>query len=464
MRFVKIPDLTRPQNVDGAQSPSAWRGALVCLVVLALLGLGLCLFWGPAQAPQINKEVPKPLRGASTMSAGTLAVRPGAASLQSGVDLPVEVCGLRRFSVDADAESIRKAHAPAIEQAKEANIHSLLLDPDPAAQAAGVVIRMGEVALKGVYEHVAVAEACESQRKTLDSVVAPVSCALTEKNGEAILAQQRLALAPWVAQLAAIASTSDDAKVVAQAVRACEGQSGIPACSATTAERWARLEPGNLVPWMLILNHARAQRDAAGMNEALHRMSVSQLAAGYEIYAWKKLATQADAGTDLQRLVATEQMGALRLLGTFEIGGLLAECQKPLIADANRRQVCDRIANVIVEKSDSYFDATLGASIGRLVGWSNSKLAAVRAERLAAAQVAQESFQPAFTTDGAQKLDCQSIARSNNNYQLMGQWGEIQAVRVMASVDRKDIAAIARVLFPVELRRLEQDAQARQQR
>ena len=460
---VKNSDRSSQQNVDIVPTRTGWRNVLVGLVVIALLGLGVWVLPGLVPAPQESNVGGVQRPDLRKTSKNTLANDHKAGLPQHDVSLRVEVCGLGRFSVNANEAGIRKAHDLAIEQAKEANIQSLLLSADPAARAAGLVLRMAEIAQRGAFERVAAAETCETQRKNTGGAPPPSTCTLPLIDGEAILAQQRLALAPWVEQLAAIASVSEDPKVVAQAVRACEGQSALRACHATTAERWARLDPGNLAPWIRILNNARTRQDAAGVNEAMHQMAVSKHASNYDLFAWMKLATQADTGTDLQRLVSIEQMQAMHLLPSLEISGLLEECKKSRVTDANRRQLCDKTAANLVEKSDSYFSATVGAGIGHGVGWSNTKLAAIRAERVALQQAHGESLSAWFTAEGAQKLDCKSVARLRSTYGLTGQWGEMAAGRALAKASGLNIATRVQALLPEELRRLEPNLQSAQQ-
>lgn len=360
MRAVKNPDPSGKQEAVIVQSRARLRVGLVCLVAIVLLGMTLGIFQEPQPVSQPSDVVNVHGSGNSTDSASAVISQGPAMPKQSRGALPIEVCGLGHFGAETDLESVRKVHADAIHAAKEANIESLLAAAEPTTRAAGLVMRMAETAQRGVMERMATAETCATTGKKPSEADKPEACVVPLQDGDAIVAQVRQGFAPWAEKLAAVAATSSDPRVFAQAVRACEGQPTIQACNAVTAERWARLEPGNLVPWIRILNNARARQDTAGVNEALHQMSVAQYASTYELFAWTKLAAQADAGTNLQRLGSTEQMASVHLLPSLEIGGLFAECKKPSIADANRRQLCDRIATVLSKQSDSYALATFG--------------------------------------------------------------------------------------------------------
>lgn len=455
------PNLLSQQTVIAAQLRSGWFSGLIGLVIFTLLGLGFWLFSVPPPSPQA-RVVALALRSESPAAPeNTLAAGFESPSVTGDRQKSVEVCGLGSFNADTDEDSVRKTHASAITAAKEANFQALLTSVDPATRAAGLVMRMADIAQQGAIARYAATVACEAQRKRNGGTFA---CALPRSDGAAIVAEQRAAFAPWVQKLAAIAVTSKDPAVVAQAVRACEGQTALQACSTLTFQHWARLDPGNLAPWIFVLNNARERQDTAGVNEALHQMSVSKFSKAHEFFAWTRFASETDTGTDLQRLVSVDQMGALHLLHSFDIGGLLDECNKPRVIDANRRQLCDSIATVMVEKGDTYFLTSMGIGLGQRAGWPIAKLAAIHAEKLAIQQSHTEAASAFFQEDGAQKLDCQSVDRTRSLMRVMGQQGELASARGLAKANGFDITAKAQLLFPAEWQRLEQEALHAQQR
>ena len=468
--IVKHADHSRQQDAAPAQPGQSWRHGLVGLVVLALLGLGYWVIGGLTTQSRSNGVVAAqsgglPAPQSIAVVEKILVMHPASAPKPGDKSKSFEVCGLGSFSADDDEVSIRKANASAIEQAKAANIQSLTTSADPATRAAGLVMHMADIAQRGALAGNSLFEACDAKKKESGGKVADAPCADAEAQMLALREKQSVELAPLVEKLAAIAATTKAPAVMAQAVRACTGRTNLQACSLVSAERWARLEPGNLVPWLIILNNARTRQDFAAVNEALYQMSVSKMASGYEFFAWSKFAVDSlQAGSNLERLVSTEQMHSLHFLPGTDFGGLYSECKKPLVADANRRQLCEKIAAVIVEQSDTYLGAGLGAGIGRLAGWPNDKIAAIRAEIMATQQVYGEFTYEFFPESGAQKLDCQSIARIRSVMGAFGQWGEVAAVRKIAKAKGIDIAARAKALLPAELQRLEQESLRAQQR
>ena len=72
-----------------------------------------------------------------------------------------------------------------------------------------------------------------------------------------------------------LASTTDRPEVYALAFYACRWsrQSQPGACAQLSAEQWARLEPGNAMPWLFAADAAQRRGDAAALDEAMFRAS-----------------------------------------------------------------------------------------------------------------------------------------------------------------------------------------------
>ncbi len=451
------------------QSPRKGVVVLAGVVVVVLVALGCWLWQGRAALPLAKSVVraqrrapPAPSAPGDTPTIASPALRePAPTEPTKGID----VCGLGYFGPDEDENSIRSAHAPAIAAAKAANIQALLDSPNPSARAAGLVFQIAEISERFSIERFKATDTCKVQNEKGGAESAKDLCASAAVKVENLELQRDRAAEPWIGKLANLAAASSDPAILAQAVRACVGRNGLPACQAVSAEQWARLEPNNLLPWSYLLAQARARNDFAGVNEALYRMSIAKTATSYELFAWSQLGEGGlNAVSDIQRLVATGQTVSLFLLPLTDFDATLSECRVPLVNDANRRQLCEKIATALVEQSDTYFAAAMGTAVGRSAGWPVSKLAPVIARRTVEAEFAAETSNETLTPDGLQKLDCQSVASTLNFRRSIGRLGESSAVRESGKAKNIDFAARAKLRLPVDLQRLEQDAARAQQK
>ena len=434
---------------------------MVGLVVLALSGLGHWLFQEPvvvvgSAASQVRRDV------VSAAGSASLSPSVGPSTLRgldtSSVKAEFEVCGLGRFTADEDEDAIRLAHAPAIAHAKEANLQALLHSSDVATQAAGMVFRIAEakvLAYSGISQ---AEERCRSQSKSNDEQSGSPACGNSDSIALHRHAQQTRATLPWVEKLARLSTGSKSPAVVAQAVHACTGLTDLPACNGVNAAHWARLEPRNLVPWSLVLNQARSRKDVAAVNEALHQMSLAQYALGYDLFAWSQLvAGSPSAATDLQRMVSIEQGLSLYALPSDHASGLHAECSKSAVLDANRRQLCEKSANVLAEHSDTLISAAYGIAIGRTSGWSLARVATLRAQRRAIQQSHEDWSKADATTDGRMKMDCRAVQNRRSYIRKVGELGEVAALIALPNASNQTIQRLSQSYFLEELKRLEQE-------
>jgi len=56
----------------------------------------------------------------------------------------------------------------------------------------------------------------------------------------------------------------------------------------------------------------------------------------------------------------------------------MAFCSASAVLDVNRRQVCSALADVLAERSETYFNRSPGIEIGRRVGWPPERLKTLR--------------------------------------------------------------------------------------
>ena len=143
------------------------------------------------------------------------------------------------------------------------------------------------------------------------------------------------------------------------------------ACRMLSAEQWARLDPANAVPWMSVMDQARARGDSAAADEALYRVSQARTV---------NAGTGRFAALLLDRLPASVgPLEAMELAAeTFSIelqapagwyGSLRQACSAPAQRDGNRQQQCQAIAEGLWRFGSSPLELAVAVQIGAASGW-----------------------------------------------------------------------------------------------
>ncbi len=168
--------------------------------------------------------------------------------------------------------------------------------------------------------------------------------------------------------LATMAASTADPRVYALAFRACSG-SGEAACQALSARRWAALDPGNAVPWTFLLNDAERAGDASGQQEAwFHLAASARFDERFYAQLQPVLAAASDDPDDQRAAEAVSVMGIGIAAGqTLVFGPLLKGCRGTALADANRVQLCTKVADLLFDHSDAHLARQLGASMTRIL-------------------------------------------------------------------------------------------------
>lgn len=230
-------------------------------------------------------------------------------------------------------------------------------------------------------------------------------------------------------QLVKLASTTGDPRAYALAFHLCGSQREAGPCGTLNGAQWAHLDSGNGLPWLFLLGRAATRQDVAAIDDALYH-----LGAAARIDA-RPLAAAAGViragGTSPEELLATETLTeAASALQGFPEGyvGASRSCAQRALDDANRRELCERAATALVERSDSIFSMRTGAAMGRRLGWPDARFDPVDAT--AQASYAMSPFTPP-TLDPERPgaalrgpLDCASIRKLLRHVEVVGTVGE----------------------------------------
>jgi hypothetical protein len=197
--------------------------------------------------------------------------------------------------------------------------------------------------------------------------------------------------------LARIASEGSDAGAYGLAFLACSGvdsPGGTDPCAQLSARQWAQIEPHNALPWLFVATEAARQSQASLVADAYFHAAQAQHIDSH----WGLFATALDAravrgqGVVIRNDIALAVMDMAAAMRYPPFQPVFAYCDVDALADTNRRQVCDDLANLMTERSDTTTALVVGTQIGARLGWPASRLEDLVARRDAYRQLAFENM------------------------------------------------------------------------
>lgn len=233
---------------------------------------------------------------------------------------------------------------------------------------------------------------------------------------------QKSGLLDSLDELARLAQRSRDPVPYAWAYESCEmyRATGVaPACAALSAEEWAARDPGNGFPWLFAAGQAGvdAPRRSAYIEKAL-AADVVRSSWGGMFPVLARAAPPHEAPLD-RSVRFVEALSADAFVASSQ-GVVIGHCSDNELRQGARRQQCERLAAFLTEKSDSLLSFNVGVGIGRRLGWSQDRLARLKAET--------ESLQEAMP-DGAAIAGCAGLARGEAYFADVAKYGELGALR-----------------------------------
>jgi hypothetical protein len=329
----------------------------------------------------------------------------------------VEICGLGMQDVKTDPKELEDRYQREIDQAVEVLIAQMLLSPDTRTQLAGLRLKL-----------------------------VPVTVALWAQspNGAAASKEQFTKQAsPWVDRLTSLAASSKDAALYAQAAQFCFDRTEFPACARVSMAQWARLDPHNMSPWRWLLASASMRKDQLGVQEALHQMSQATSSTNYFGFLLTELALASTAQhTDIRNAAAVALASWIFVVNLSGDGSIIDACSKVASADANRRQVCDRIAHRMVDLGETVMDVGLGAAVGRNTGWSTESAAQISEEAHALAWSMSQSHPGGVVPQWPDGAGCDALGRTQMQIRAVAQHGAMGAAREYFRTSGRSIAEV----------------------
>jgi len=242
--------------------------------------------------------------------------------------------------------------------------------------------------------------------------------------------------------LARLAANSSDPQVYAWAYHSCARVSRQVAgsCQLINALQWARLDPANAAPWLAVAQEAKRRRDAAGLDDAMFHVA----SAAIHDPGWGRVAAQMiEAVPDAERTSVGTWMAALAATDyeTLDLPRFVEAstyCDGRALASANRRDTCDKIAALLVDRSTTLIGRTVGLGLARKLDWPAARLAGAEQERDAAYALDQRD-----APRPGESITCADVRRDLSRLVEIARVGEIEVLkrRIAASGESIDVLA-----------------------
>jgi hypothetical protein len=248
---------------------------------------------------------------------------------------------------------------------------------------------------------------------------------------------------PEITALVQLAQGSTDPDVYAWAYGACSeyGSSAESPCQLVTAEQWSRLDPTNATPWLFMAAEADKRGDVDGLNEAMfHVAKAERQDTGWGLLTSEVVdyAPAGDAHLNETVNLAIQVLGVEAALPIPFYSTALKYCGVGNLVDANRRETCEGIAALFLEKSSTLVDHGMGLGIGKRLGWPQERIQALQEESMALLG-AIESAVPQGIVGGS----CKELRQTIDYFRDLRSYGELGTARRAVVASGKPTSVLA---------------------
>ncbi len=381
---------------------------------------------------------------------------PGEVMCGSGVPYPIQL---------ATAQARHAAYLQERQQAEAALLTRLSQHASPQAKAVALYLKshpsysdepqLGEVASLA---H----KACYgSGSKKLNSP----ECDAATADAATVRGKIGAKYLPAAHELALLAARSDDPQVYGLAINACKWHTGMKldpgaACSQLSLQRWSQLDPNDMTPWLAVAGDARdtnAWSDAVTRAaRAPHSRHLSGL-----ISQWLKAAVA--PGEDAMEISVASAMAAKRESGFILLVNFrpsIERCSGHEIGDANRRQLCDSLAQTMTGTSGDLFARRMGARMGERLGWPKEKTTPLLAESGALlAQMSQLQMDAMMAASGLPMNvdECSKAANQQLTVSIRAQQvGQLAAIKESIAASGRSVETVVAEYMTEQAKREQQ--------
>ena len=222
------------------------------------------------------------------------------------------------------------------------------------------------------------------------------------------------------------AAGTSDARVYAFAYGLCHsGREPAASCRSLSAAAWARIDTGNGAPWLEALGQARAQGDAAGVQDAMsHLASASR----FDTYVYAPSGAIASRGLETGADLAAASEMTVQVLGQSvahspPYQALTQACSDKAAGNEAVLRQCLAISDVMFDHSDSLMARAIGGATLYLATGDASRRDLYRAEQVAFSR----HWSPATGFS-----ECKTLREQAKKVLRNAQIGEVEAQREQA--------------------------------
>lgn len=404
--------------------------------IFLVLMSALLAWWFQAEPPAIANvpAAPPPMEVGPGVAEPVIPFKPKGAPAASAPSVAgrvgkVDVCGLGYLPATTRLDQLGPEKRARIEHTSTELMDRLQRSGSVRARSASLLLRV-IVTLEDerTASADAVYEACRAGSNASIKHGKGSPCNLAQVADEQLTDRYVEKVTPYVTELAMVASTSEDPAVYAQAIQACArlpSQNQPPACGTTISlEQWARLEPGNMLPWLRLVG----ERTHSAATEALYRASLGTFVEDYQGLAAIELSRTAQS--DIDHLLALQLSTKVLINWALpNYAPLIKMCSADSAKDANRRQVCDRTANILVSSADNILAAVVGLKMGEALGWERHSVE----ERRKEAQSLTAILYGEQPDETVAHLDCNQVQSKLRQIIEIADKGEWMAAKALKS-------------------------------
>lgn len=222
--------------------------------------------------------------------------------------------------------------------------------------------------------------------------------------------------------LQALARGASDPVVLSWALAQCREWK---ACEGLSPADWARLEPDNAAPWSMLLDKAPPER--AEVIQGLARSRRYQLHYGV-LAGTVQEAMPSDIPPYLQMNLVSEALAIELAMGMPPLQPLVALCRPAPPQGSAAHAVCDSLARVLADHSDTLLGLRIGLRLGEFAGWP---IAEVQRRRAQADVLPTDAMMVMMGL--AQPYSCRAVALQQAWMADLARLGELAAFRQWAA-------------------------------
>jgi hypothetical protein len=242
--------------------------------------------------------------------------------------------------------------------------------------------------------------------------------------------------------LVRLAQSSKDPQVYGWAYQSCKADApnSESPCQLISSDQWARLDPTNAVPWLFMAAEAEKRGDAGALDDAMFHVANAER----QDENWGALPAMLveHAPSDEARLsdvfgLAAEATG-IEAAVPMPFSTEAKYCSAGALPDSNRRETCEGIAKLLVERSNTFIEMGIGIGMAKRLGWSQERIAALEDERAALHEAAARE---AVTT--VELRSCGDVRRVLYRFRDVGLHGELASARRAVAGSGESIPLLA---------------------